>query len=99
MPDGYGTLQGAVGLQDWNRTTVCDDGATFSIQQGGEVVWASGIVGGYQDALPFGPVAVRTGDLSVGGGGQRQLLLRHHGLVGYRAGVGVSETSSSPSLR
>lgn len=65
MPDGYGTLQGAVGLQDWNRTTVCDDGATFSIQQGGEVVWASGIVGGYQDALPFGPVAVRTGDLQL----------------------------------
>ncbi len=61
IPEGYGILNGAVGLQDWNRTTVCDNGAAFEIRQGGVSLWSSELVQGYQDAVPFGPIALQPG--------------------------------------
>jgi hypothetical protein len=68
VPEGYGSLTGAVGLQDWNRSTVCDTGATFEIRQGGQLLWSSGVVGGYQDAVPFGPLDVQPGVLELTAG-------------------------------
>ena len=65
VPTGYGSLRGGVGLQDWNRSTVCDDGAIFSVQQDGTTLWTSEIVRGYQDAVPFGPLTVRPGELQL----------------------------------
>jgi hypothetical protein len=65
VPEGYGTLQGAVGLQDWNRTTVCDNGATFAVQQGGVLLWSSEVIHGYQDAVPFGPLNVQPGSVQL----------------------------------
>ena len=65
VPDSYGTIRGAVGLQDWNRTTVCDNGATFEIHQAGQLLWSSELIQGYQDAVAFGPVAVQPGSVEL----------------------------------
>lgn len=63
IPKGYGQFSGAVGLQDWNRNVVCDTGAYFSIQQEDVTLWTSGLIRGYTDAQPFGPIEVQEGQL------------------------------------
>ncbi len=65
VPEGYGRLRGLVGLQDWNRSTVCDDGATFHVLQEGVELWSSGSVNGYQDAVAFEDIAVEPGALTL----------------------------------
>lgn len=62
IPDGYATLSGAVGLQDWNQQ--CGDGARFRVEQGGAVLWQSDVVRNYDDAVPFS-VAIGAGALSL----------------------------------
>lgn len=51
IPAGHEVLRGRAGLQDWDQA--CDDGATFTIVQGGAVLWDSGAVRCYQPARRF----------------------------------------------
>jgi hypothetical protein len=57
-----GTFSGAVGLHDANGT--CGNGVVFSLLQDGAVLWTSGSVAGYEDAVPFA-VAVGAGALTL----------------------------------
>ncbi len=57
-----GTFSGAVGLHDANGT--CGDGVVFSLVQDGAVLWTSGTVAGYEDAVPFA-VPVGAGALTL----------------------------------
>jgi hypothetical protein len=61
VPEGYTTLTAWVGLQDWNQQ--CGDGATFRVEQGGEVLWDSATVVNYGDAVPTSTVDVAAGEL------------------------------------
>lgn len=63
VPEGYGVLQGAVGLQDWNQR--CGDGASFRVEQGGATLWASGVRANYDAPLDMGAIAVRPGALTL----------------------------------
>ncbi|MDP2307638.1 MAG: hypothetical protein Q8P18_16565, partial [Pseudomonadota bacterium] len=57
-----GTLRGRVGLHDWNGA--CDGGVSFSLAQGGTVLYDSGLVAPYADAVPFS-VVVSAGELTL----------------------------------
>ncbi|HVV88219.1 MAG TPA: CotH kinase family protein [Kofleriaceae bacterium] len=59
VPDGYGSLRGAVGLQDWRQR--CGNGAQFTISQGGVERWTSPVLGTYDAAVPFGPIDLAPG--------------------------------------
>jgi hypothetical protein len=65
IPEGYGSLSGAVGLQDWDRVQTCDNGVVFSVVRGSTVLWTSDVVLGYTDAVPFGPLEVEPGAVQL----------------------------------
>lgn len=57
-----GVLTGAVGIHDWNGT--CGDGVAFSVSQGEDVLWRSGILSGYEPAEELS-VNVASGELHL----------------------------------
>ncbi len=65
VPEGYGSLSGASGLQDWNRVSSCGDGATFHVLQDGVALWSSDTVMPYQQAMSFGPLEVEPGTVQL----------------------------------
>lgn len=61
IPEGHHTLRGAVGLQLFAED--CSNGARFSVEQGGEVLWTSGALSSYSEAEDMGDVGVEPGEV------------------------------------
>lgn len=62
VPSGFRRLRGAVGLQNVGED--CGDGVAFRVEQGGTVLWRSGVLRPYEAAEPF-DVAVGAGPLEL----------------------------------